>query len=125
MNIPTEIMFHQLDHSDAVEVAVHRWVARLEQLFDRITGCTVTISQPSKRHRHAEFSVNIVLDIPGGEITTSNMLHEDVYVAIADAFRVTRRQLAEHVAMHRGFVKTHLIGRAGMVGHNMAKHRAL
>jgi ribosomal subunit interface protein len=125
MNIPTEITFHQLDHSDAVETSVQRWVARLEQIYDRITGCTVTISQPHKRHRHAEFCVNVVLDIPGGEITASNMRHEDIYVAIADAFRATRRQLGEHVAMHRGFVKTHLIGRDGMVGHNLNKHRTV
>lgn len=124
MNIPTEIMFHQLDHSDAVEVSVQRWVARLENLYDRIMGCTVSISLPHRRHRHgSEFCVNVVLEIPGGEITASNMRHEDIYVAIADAFRATRRQLANHIDMHRGMVKTHLIGREGRVGHNVNKHR--
>lgn len=126
MNIPTEIMFHQLDHSDAVEVSVQRWVARLEHLYERITKCTVTISQPHKRHRHgSEFCVSVVLEVPGGEIAATHMRHEDIYVAVADAFRATRRQLANHIDMHRGFVKTHVVGRAGRVGLNVNKHRTM
>lgn len=126
MTVPTEIMFHQLDHSDAVETAIGRWVTRLEQLNDRLVACTVTVSQSGKRHRHgSEFCVNVVLDVPGGEITASNVSDEDVYVAIADAFRRIRRQLADHVDLQRGFVKTHLIGREGRVGLNVNKHRTL
>ncbi|HLL23309.1 MAG TPA: hypothetical protein VK427_14325 [Kofleriaceae bacterium] len=53
------------------------------------------------------------------------MHHEDIYVAVADAFRAARRQLADHSDMRRGFVKTHLIGRAGNVGMNLNKHRAM
>ncbi len=126
MNIPTEIMFHQLDQSDAVETSVQRWVARLERLYDRITKCTVTISQPHKRHRHGgEFCVNVVLDVPGGEIAASHLRHEDIYVAVADAFRAARRQLAAHIDVSRGFVKTHVVGREGRVGVNTNKHRSM
>ena len=126
MNIPTEIMFHQLDHSDAVEIAIHRWVVRLESLYDRITKCTVTISQPNKRHRHgAEFYISVVLEVPGGEIAATHTRHEDVYVAVADAFRATRRQLSDHIDVHRGSVKTHVIGRVGRVGLNVNKHRSM
>jgi ribosomal subunit interface protein len=126
MNIPTEIMFHQLEHSDAVETAVQRWVARLEHIFDRITKCTVTVSQPHKRHRHgSEFCVNVVVEVPGGEIAATNMRHEDIYVAVADAFRAARRQLTDHIDTQRGFVKTHLVGREGKVGLNVNKHRSM
>lgn len=126
MSIPTEIMWHQLEPSEAVETSVQRWVARLEHLYDRIMSCQVTISQPHKRHRHgAEFCVNVVLDIPGGEIAASHVRHEDIYVAVADAFRAARRQLTDHVDLSRGFVKTHVVGRQGNVGLNVNKHRSM
>jgi ribosomal subunit interface protein len=125
MKIPTEITFHGIDHSDAVEAAVERWITRLEQLHDRITKCTVTIGQPHKRHRHgSEFNVGVVLDVPGFEIATTHASHEDIYVAVADAFRTARRQLHEHKALQRGDVKTHVVERTGNVGVNMNKHRA-
>ena len=126
MNIPTEIMWHQLEPSEAVETSVQRWVTRLEHLYDRITSCKVTISQPHKRHRHGtEFCVQVVMDVPGGEITASHVRHEDIYVAVADAFRATRRQLTDHVDLSRGFVKTHVVGRQGSVGLNVNKHRSM
>lgn len=126
MQIPTEITFHGIEHSDSVEASVQRWVTRLDHLYDRITKCHVTISQPHKRHRHgSEFNVSVVLEVPGGEIAATHISHEDIYVAVADAFRATRRQLAEQLDQRRGFVKTHVVGREGRVGANMNKHRVM
>ncbi len=126
MKIPTEITFHGIEHSPAVETAVQRWVSRLEHMYDRITKCGVTISQPHKRHRHgSEFNVSVVLEVPGAEIAATHMRHEDIYVAVADAFRAARRQLADRVDVRRGFVKTNVVGREGKVGMNMNKHRLM
>lgn len=126
MIIPTEITFHGIEHSDAVEAAAQRWVARLEHMYDRIIKCTVTISQPHKRHRHgSEFNVGVVLEVPGGEIAATHTRHEDIYVAVADAFRAARRRLADDRDVRRGFVKTHLVGREGKIGVNVNKHRTM
>ena len=126
MKIPTEITFHGIEHSDAVEASVQRWVARLEHLYDRIIKCAVTVSQPHKRHRHgSEFNVSVVLEVPGSEIAVTHIRHEDIYVAVADAFRAARRRLNDNVDLRRGFVKTHVVGREGRVGVNMNKHRAM
>ena len=108
MPILTEITFHRIEHSDAVEAAVNRWVARLEHIYDRITKCGVVISLPHKRHRHgSEFNVSVVLEVPNGQVTATHISHVDIYVAVADAFRAARRQLQDHVNKQRGFVKTH------------------
>ncbi len=126
MKIPTEISFHGIEHSDSVESTVQRWVARLEHMYDRITKCAVTIGQPHKRHRHgSEFTVSVVIEVPGSEIATTHIRHEDIYVAVADAFRAARRQLADQVDVQRGFVKTNLVGREGKIGINTNKHRAV
>jgi ribosome-associated translation inhibitor RaiA len=125
MQIPTDITFLGLEHSDPVEASVHRWVARLEHVYDRIEKCSVTISQPHKRHRHGhEFHVSIRLDLPGPNIAVSHVGHVDAYVSIADAFRAARRQLLDQIDVQRGFVKTHVVERTGHIGANINKHRA-
>jgi ribosome-associated translation inhibitor RaiA len=124
MPIPTEISFNGIEHSDAVEQAVERWVARLEHMYDRITKCVVTVAQPHKRHRHgSEFSVSVVLEIPGREIAATHLRHEDIYIAVADAFRAARRQLGDSRDVRRGFVKTNVVTRDGRVGLNLNKQR--
>jgi ribosome-associated translation inhibitor RaiA len=125
MQILTEITFHGIEHSDSAEAAIQRWVARLEHVYDRITHCGVVVSQPHKRHRHGrDFQVSVVLEVPGDNITVTHVVHEDIYVAIGDAFRAARRQLQDHVALRRGFVKTHVVERTGNIGVNLEKHRA-
>ena len=92
MQVPTELTFHGLDHSDSAEAAVERWVARLEQLHARLTRCEVVIDQPHRRARHRDFHVRVLLAAPGIELA-SNAEHDDIYLAIADAFRAAHRQL--------------------------------
>jgi ribosomal subunit interface protein len=103
MEIPTEITFHEIEQSDSVESSIQRWVARIEPLHARIRGCHVFVEQPHRRHRTGkQFEVHVRLDVPGLEIAASRIHHEDIYVAIADAFRAVRRQLLEHTAMRSG-----------------------
>lgn len=92
MQVPTELTFHGLDHSDSAEAAVERWVARLEQLHRRLIKCEVVIDQPHRKSRHRDFHVRVVLEAPGVELA-SNAEHDDLYLAIADAFRAAHRQL--------------------------------
>ena len=96
MEIPTEITFHELPHSDAVELSIRRWVARIEPLNPRIRSCHVFVERPHRRHRNGdEYEIHVHLDIPAATIAVSRIHHEDIYVAIADAFRSVRRQLLE------------------------------
>ena len=47
----------------------------------------------------------MVLEWWGENIATSRHRHEDIYVAIADAFRASRRQLLDQRDTRRDFVK--------------------
>ncbi|MBL9015729.1 MAG: HPF/RaiA family ribosome-associated protein [Myxococcales bacterium] len=103
MEIPTEITFHELPHSDAVELSIRRWIARLEPLNPRIRSCHVFVERPHRKHRNGDdFEIHVHLDIPGAAIAASRIHHEDVYVAVADAFRAVRRQLLEQNRMRTG-----------------------
>ncbi|MEI7657921.1 MAG: HPF/RaiA family ribosome-associated protein [Phycisphaerae bacterium] len=110
---PVTIAFEGLAESDAVQTAAVRHARSLERFCDRILGCTIVISRPHHHGRHGDlFSVRIRLSVPGRDIVTShehrwNHAHEDVFVALRDAFVATRRQLEDHVRIMRGDVKHH------------------
>jgi ribosome-associated translation inhibitor RaiA len=108
-----EIVFHNVDRSHAVEDAVRERAAKLEQLAPDTTSCRVTIEAPHKHHQRGNlFSVRVDLHYPGGEAVATRSpadhhSHEDVYVAVRDAFDAARRQLQDTLHMRRGDVKHH------------------
>jgi ribosome-associated translation inhibitor RaiA len=111
MSVPLAITFHGMLPSPAVEVAISRWVDRLERVYDRIQRCHVWIDQPHRHQRQgARFQVRIALSVPGREIAVvhdpgRSDVHDSIYPAIADAFGAVRRQLQEHAQIRRGEVK--------------------
>jgi ribosome-associated translation inhibitor RaiA len=107
-----ETTFRDMVPSPALREAVQRWAARIEHVSHRIVGCHVAIEKPHRHHLHgSRFQISIVLTVPGGQIAVTNQLHEDAYVALADAFRAARRQLLHHVDVQRHFVKAPAGGR--------------
>lgn len=113
MQIPLEITFHNMDHSDAVDANIREKAAKLERYFDRIIGCRVVVEAPHKHSRKGKmYEVRVDISVPGKEIVVNrngpkNHAHEDVYVAIRDAFAAAGRQLEDHAQKIRGDVKTH------------------
>jgi cold shock CspA family protein/ribosome-associated translation inhibitor RaiA len=113
MQIPLEIQFHNVDRSPAVEAAVREHAGKLEQFAQQIVHCRVTIEAPHKHHQTGNlFAVRIDLRYPGGEVAatrgpSAHHAHEDVYVALRDAFKAARRQLQDRVRVQRGKVKPH------------------
>ena len=112
MQVPLEIVFHNVDRSPAVEAAVRERAAKLEQ-FAEITSCRVTVGAPHKAHQQGNlYTVRVDLRFPGGEAVvirapSENHSHEDVYVALRDAFKAARRQLQDRQRIRRGDVKPH------------------
>jgi ribosomal subunit interface protein len=113
MQLPLEIHFHNLDRSPAVEAAVREAAAKLEQFADSIMSCRVTVERPNKRHQQGSlFAVHVDVRYAGGEVVASrepgaHQAHEDVYVAVRDAFKAARRQLQDRMRVQRGDVKPH------------------
>lgn len=113
MQIPVQITFRDMEPSPAIEQRVREKTAKLERFFDRITSCRVLIEAPHvHQHKGRLFHVRVDLTIPGGELVVSrnpseHHAHEDVYVAIRDAFKAAERQLDEHAEKIRGHVKNH------------------
>ncbi len=121
MPIPLEITIHNMDPSPAVEAAVREKAAKLERHADKIIGCQVRIDAPHKHHGKGNlYHVSVEIQVPGGEIIANrdpakNHSHEDLYVAIRDAFRAAGRQLQDHTRVRRGKVKQHQVPPHGRV----------
>ena len=111
MQVPLEIRFHNIDRSAAVDAAMRERAAKLEQFGDRIVSCSVTVDGPHKHHRQGNlYTVRVDVRFPGGEIVASrepsaHHSHEDVSVALRDAFKAVRRQLQDRMRVQRGDVK--------------------
>ena len=111
MQIPVQISFHGLDKSDAVETRIREKVTKLEQFFDRITACRVVVerhhgSRSNLATKDQPFHISIVVEVPGEELVVrrdpkdeaSLKDHQDVNIAVRDAFAAMQRQVKEYVA---------------------------
>jgi cold shock CspA family protein/ribosome-associated translation inhibitor RaiA len=120
-NASVQITFHGIPPSEAVEADVRGWIAKLAEVSDRIVGCRVAIELP---HRHRQqgrlFRVRVDLSLPGkhvviGRAPGENHAHEDVFVAIRDAFQAARRRLEDHTRRMRGQVKSRTLPPHGRI----------
>jgi ribosomal subunit interface protein len=113
MQEPLQITFKELEHSDAIEAWVREHAAKLEKFYEPIIRCHVVIETPDRHSHHGQlYGVRIELTVPGDEIVVSHQgpkdhAHEDVYVALRDAFKAARRQLQDSIRKKRGKVKQH------------------
>lgn len=113
MQIPLQVTFRELPHSDAMEAKIREKVQKLERYYDRITSCRVMVERTHRNHNKGDlYHVRIDLTVPGKEIVISrehhdNHAYEDAYVAIRDAFDAAARQLEEYARIQRGEVKRH------------------
>ena len=102
-----QICFHNLAHSEAVEIKVRQRAQKLERICEDITSCRVAIEAPRYRASGNAFAVHIEVAVPGEKLVATRQpaderRPEDVYVAIREAFDTMRRQLKAYVERHRG-----------------------
>jgi cold shock CspA family protein/ribosome-associated translation inhibitor RaiA len=121
MQTPLQISFQNMAASPAIEARIREKAAKLERFHDRIVGCSVVVTAPHQHHRKGQlYTVRIALKVPGKDIHVGHTgpkdhAHEDVNVAIRDAFDAAARLLEDHVRTMRGDVKAHAAPIGGKV----------
>ena len=98
MGAPVQITFRDIKPSETISETIRRKAAKLDQLYDRITGCRVVISMPHRHNRKGRpFHVSIHLGVPGNELVVSNQGDDqtELTVAIRDAFAAARREVQD------------------------------
>ena len=108
MQIPVEIVWHEMEPLPHVEKRVNERVARLEKFFDRIVGCRVVVESAHRRHRKGnEYEVRVDVTVPGGLLSIDRRpgddhAHHDLLVAVRDAFDAMERRLRRWKDEHSG-----------------------
>ena len=112
MQLPLQISFRHMEHSDAIETVVREKATALDTFAEHIMSCRVVVELAGKHHQHGNlYEVRIDLTLPGGEIAVTrepsqHTEYRDIQVALRDAFDSARRRLEDYVRRRRGFVKT-------------------
>lgn len=113
MQVPLEVSFRNMERSPELEAAVREKAAKLEEFYDRITACRVVVEAPHEHHQKGNlYHVRVYLSLPEHDVAVDrdpgeHHAHEDVQVAIRDAFKAARRQLQDVVRKLRGKTKSH------------------
>jgi cold shock CspA family protein/ribosome-associated translation inhibitor RaiA len=116
MDVPVEIVFHNMPSSPRIEDEIRDRVGKLDRLYEHLTGCRVSVEQLHRRHRTGNlFDVHIDLRVPGDEIVVSREPHRarekfadpDLGIALRNAFRAAERRLLDYKRRQRGEVKLH------------------
>ncbi|HVK67938.1 MAG TPA: HPF/RaiA family ribosome-associated protein [Polyangium sp.] len=114
MKLPLQITFRDMPPSESVAREVREKAEKLDEVYEGILSCRVAIeSESRRRHQGNVYRVRIDMTVPGEEVVfgreaSEHHPHEDVYVAVRDAFDGARRLLQEYGARQRGDVKTHV-----------------
>ena len=137
MKIPLQITFRNMAPSPAIESNIREKASKLDSLYDAVMSCRVIVEAPHRHHHKGKaYLVRIDLTVPGGELVinrapkrleaaksrrseepvqeftevhepSKHAAHEDIYVAIRDAFNAAGRKLQDHARRRRGKVKLH------------------
>ena len=107
MQTALQITVRGMEHSDMLDQHIREKVEKLDRLYPRLMGCQV-VTELEDRHKNQgkHFAVRVDLTAPGKEIVV-NRQHEDVYVALRNAFDAAKRKLEDYARIQRGDVKSH------------------
>ncbi len=111
--VPLKVDYKNFEEHLELNPIIEEQVERLEKYFDRITSCHVVVSKPHNRHQNGHvYHVHIDLHIPGSVIAVTreperDERHDDIGIAIRDAFKTCKRKLQDYTDRLRHDVKSH------------------
>jgi ribosomal subunit interface protein len=109
-----QIVFHNIDQSDAIIDNVNKRISKLQRYSNDILGGRIVLDSPHNNQTKGKvFSVAVELHTPSKEVVVKQdqhdkHAHEDLYVAIRDAFNAAERQLKSVDKKHRKTPLSHL-----------------
>ncbi|MDX1492032.1 MAG: HPF/RaiA family ribosome-associated protein [Pseudohongiellaceae bacterium] len=102
-----QVVFHNIDQSDSLVDNVNKRIDKLQRYSNDIIGGRIVLDSPHNNHHKGKvYSVTVELHTSKKEIVVKQGQHdkpehEDLYVAIRDAFNAAERQLKSIDKKHR------------------------
>jgi cold shock CspA family protein/ribosome-associated translation inhibitor RaiA len=121
MSIPLQLTFRGFPASPAIEASIRERTEQLARFHHRIVDCRVVVEAPHRHHVKGNlYHLRVLVNVPGGEIVVNDEghdkhAHEDIYVAIRDAFNAVDRKIEDFVRRHRQDVKHHEVPAHGRI----------
>jgi cold shock CspA family protein/ribosome-associated translation inhibitor RaiA len=109
MQRPLKITSRDFALTEPVEAEIRRKAEGLDNYYQRLSGCEVTVEAPAIKHHRkgGPFTIRIRLTVPGKELEVDHQNAEEISAAIREAFDAARRVLEDYVREMRGAVKLH------------------
>ena len=114
MAVPLEITLRDISpHDEAVKAEVEKRTEKMSRIFSPIMNCRVVVEASHKHKKQGiHYNVGVELNLPRKKIVVSRekhkrRSHEDINVAIRDAFDAAGRKLEDYAQEQRGDVKAH------------------
>lgn len=122
MRISPEISYRGVNKTDALENLIADKIAKLEQVYDRISSCRIALE---KVHDHPEsgspYRVRLDITVPESREVVVDKSPDDgtqyppLEAVIRDAFEAAMRQLRELNQQQHNHMKTHVPGQREIV----------
>jgi len=95
-----EISYPDFEPLERIKVTIKKQLEKLERLFQGIINCHVFVRSPHSHSKKPIFHIQIHLEIPGYDLyinreAQKDYAHQDINIAIRDAFNALKRQLRE------------------------------
>ncbi|MFT4763156.1 MAG: putative sigma-54 modulation protein [Oleispira sp.] len=94
-----EISFRDIEHSDGIEQLIRDKAGKISSIYDSITGIRAVVAMPHNHSNKGKLAhVSLEIGLPGETVAITNdnhdnKAHEDMYVAVKDAFEVAQRKV--------------------------------
>ena len=102
-----QIVYHNIEQTEAISEAVQKRIDKLERYCDHIISGRVVLDCPHNNHHKGKvYAVTLEIHTPELEVRVNqgqhdNHAHEDLYIAIRDAFNAAERQFKSIDKKHR------------------------
>lgn len=98
MQVPAQMTFRGLSHSDAIKEHIQEKVDKLQHFCSSIIACHIVVEFENKnQHRGNLFNTRVTVTVPGKELVSTHNENEDMYVSIRDSFDDMTRQLENYI----------------------------
>jgi ribosome-associated translation inhibitor RaiA len=108
MQLPVQIVFHQIDPWPGAEALLRAKAASLDRFAPDLMSCRIVVEEVQKHHRLGRsLAVRLDVRMPRQELSVRRHHDSDFHVAVREAFDAMARQIEDHARRRRGQVKQH------------------
>jgi ribosome-associated translation inhibitor RaiA len=126
MNVPPQVIFHDMDRSQSIEDYVLERIAHVDKITDGLTSARVTLTRSQGSHQHGnEYRITIEVRFPPHHDLAARKERNvgdaqmELRPLIKQAFEALEKQVKEAVAKRRNDVKAHDFIQSQAVGATM------